>query len=407
MIERGGWDCAYLQGLTNRVGRHLRHAYVDIFAHIFIVLDLCQVFWTLSWLNHTRFTNSQEHILEAMRLTSIVFFALHRAYVWCYRKQLQLSIVFVFDTIILGLMLGNFSRCILDSTLLRLQAEPAQWRLQCAFAAWRIGRIYLIGHGLRNPSVHSVRSSARRSMGNHSLHLLWLTSSTCSVLSLVAKLKPLMEELLLNFSQEQLLRIFALRVHLHGASAEGCEAVREEIHGTIFQHMIRFDRADINGWVQERMHEHLRPNLHSANPQAYSTMVAFCGNPNLGKVVGRAVQAANLMAVALQQPRCRLDFREEYYGAATTKKPVTKGSTPTPAAFKQVREVTQHFSSPKQRGRQTSMTRLEVAELDVASPRLLGSSRQEGLKEAHRSSHPEAPDELSSTALPGMSDLLC
>lgn len=260
-------------------------------------------------------------------------------------------------------------------------------------------------------------------MGNHSFHLLWLTSSTCSVLSLVAKLKPLMEELLLSFSQEQLLRIFALRVHLHGASAEGCEAVREEIRGTIFQDMIRFNRADVNGWVQERMNEHLRPNLHSTSPQPYSTMVAFCGNPSLGAVVGRAVQAANLMAVALQQARCRLDFREEYYGAAA-KKPVAKGSKPIPAAskqdkspdptmvaaFKQVRQVTRDFSSPQQRGLQSPqhMTSLEVAEeLDTTSPRLLGSSRQRGSKEAFASQCPEAHVEVSSAALPGMSDLLC
>jgi len=113
MRVRGKQTSMILSKATNSVNHHYMF---DIIAHVVLLLDMCQGFWTFSWkyLNEMEFNAKFQKVdavqwkaLEIMSIVCIAFFLVHRAYLWANPSIFRRSFADVLDVVAVAFMLGT------------------------------------------------------------------------------------------------------------------------------------------------------------------------------------------------------------------------------------------------------------------------------------------------------------
>jgi ferredoxin-NADP reductase len=84
---------------------------------------------------------------------------------------------------------------------------------------------------------------------------------------------------------------------------------------------LKFGRPDIFDTVQNQLLNRVKDDANAGGVSAASsTLVAFCGSPSLGSVVGREVMNVQIIAEATKHGHHTMTFYQENYGIAPTKK---------------------------------------------------------------------------------------
>ncbi|CAK0840944.1 unnamed protein product [Prorocentrum cordatum] len=319
MRVRGTQTSMIMSKATNRAYYHYMF---DIIAHVVLLLDMCQGFWTFSWkyLNEMEFNAKFQKVdavqwkaLEVMSLVCILFFLVHRVYVWANPRVFRRSFADVLDVVAVAFMLGTHFAWAGEVPSFYIAPSSMAVLFRGSFALWRIARIYAASQVLRMGDASS-KGVEHDLVKNGKFRVLWIVRGGDGFAAHCLELEDMMTDLLKKFSRWQLDLLFGLDIYLTGVTPAEERKLRELIQGSAIESCARFERPDVVEWVVQRMSDVLRDTLHDRCATTGGSMIAFCGSHAVGLQVSRGVQEANMHAVVLRMAGCRMAFHEEYYG---------------------------------------------------------------------------------------------
>ncbi|CAK0844228.1 unnamed protein product [Prorocentrum cordatum] len=320
MRARGTQTSMIMSWATNRTYCH--YAF-DFIAHIVLLLDMCQGFWTFSWkyLDEMEFNAKfpkvdagQWKAMEVMSLVCISFFLVHRVHFWANPRIFERSFAYVLDVVAVAFMLGTHFAWAGEVPSFYIAPSHMALLLRGSFALWRIARIYAASQVLRMGDASSKLGVEHDLVKNGKFRVLWMLRGGDGFAANCEELEDMMTDLLKKFSRWQLDLLFGLDVYLTGVTPAEERRLRRLIQGSAIESCVRFERRDVVEWVVKRMSDVLRDTLHDRCATTGGSMIAFCGSPAVGLQVCRGVQEANMHASVLRMAGCRMAFQEGHYG---------------------------------------------------------------------------------------------
>jgi hypothetical protein len=319
-MRSGGQSAIGLSRVTNHIYYH--HLF-DIVAHAFLILDMCQGFWAFSWkyLNEMEFEakypkvdQAQWQALQVMSLACILFFLVHRIYVWANPRTFSRNYADVLDMVALAFMFGTHFAWASENPSFYVAPSHMAVVLRGSFALWRMARMYGASLTLRTGDVGSQLGAVRSLVKSSKFRMLWIARGAEGFAQTCMEIESMMADLRHKFEPRQLNFLFGLDVYLTGVTATKEEKLRKMIKGLAIESCVKFGRPNIVEWVVERMSDVLRGSLHNNCAASGGSLIAYCGSQAVGSQVSKGVQEANMHASVLRMAGCRMAFQEEYYG---------------------------------------------------------------------------------------------
>jgi hypothetical protein len=109
-------------------------------------------------------------------------------------------------------------------------------------------------------------------------------------------------------------RFLRVRIHCTEKDPRRRAALRAELAGSILEHMVLFERPDLEEVVAAAMEQKLASGMTAYGAIASRTQVTFCGSAAVGGLCYEAVLRANKFAEGVGCPEISFRFREENYG---------------------------------------------------------------------------------------------
>ncbi|CAK0846664.1 unnamed protein product [Prorocentrum cordatum] len=321
MRVRSGTQTSFI--MSKATSRTYYHYMFDIIAHVVLLLDMCQGFWTFSWkyLDEMEFNSKFQKVdavqwkaLEIMSIVCIAFFLVHRAYFWANPRIFGRSFADVLDVVAVAFMVGTHFAWAGEVPSFYIAPSHMAVFLRGFFALWRIARIYAASQVVRMGDASSKLGVEHDLVKGGKFRVLWIVRGGDGFAAKCMELEDMMTDLLEKFSRWQLDRLFGLDIYITGVTPAEERRLRELIQGSAIESCARFERPDVVEWVVQRMSDVLRDTLHERCATTGGSMIAFCGSPAVGLQVSRGVQEANMHATVLRMAGCRMAFQEEYYG---------------------------------------------------------------------------------------------
>ncbi|CAK0863330.1 unnamed protein product [Prorocentrum cordatum] len=248
------------------------HYMFDILAHVVLLLDMCQGFWTFSGKHLNRMESDAElpkvdpgqwKASEVMSLVCISLILVHQAYCWATPRIFGRSVVGVPDASAAALVLStHFARAGELPSFYSASFRMAVL-LRGAFALWRIARIYAASQVLCMGDASSQLGAEHDLIKNGKFRVLWIARGGDGFAAQRMEFEDMMTDLLKKFNRWRLDLLFALDVYLTGLTPAEEQRLRRPIQGSAIESRVRFERPDGVEWAVKRMSDVLRDTLHS------------------------------------------------------------------------------------------------------------------------------------------------
>lgn len=156
---------------------------------------------------------------------------------------------------------------------------------------------------------------------------VWVTRSAALTAELWPELDKAYSQLQKSWGANATSRVLQMDVFCTDSDPVACERLAEVVCNTklYVNKSLQFRRPDIDKLIQGHIVELSRSDILDGYDVQTATLIAFCGSPPLGRVVGTAAAEVTLDAALTGNKHHKIHFEQENYGLRAAPKAIVKG----------------------------------------------------------------------------------
>ena len=204
----------------------------------------------------------------------------------------------------------------------------------CAFlglSIYRGFRTWTIANSSVNESIQTqvVKLGVSSVLATSSMKLVWI----CRDAALVEFLWPEIDAYWVKLQKswgKHAEKVINIRVYVTTPDRSAQVHLKRAVQGSSLYAAgaLNFGRPDVFDTIQCQLLNRVKDDAQAGGVSAASsTLVAFCGSPSLGSIVGKAVMDVQIIAEATKHGHHTMSFYQENYGITRSRSPRMQGAT--------------------------------------------------------------------------------